>query len=193
MKSLWLKGPTKVNSGLQTYVSLLTDGGTAVTTGFADCSGLKTVLVGPYLEHGAAPRFAVAATGCILFLPRSSGHTTWGGYTAGGSGTVKQYYGPAEDLDLEIDEAKGTIAATVSSSVAFTNIMNAVASFRDDFGLSASINVTNVIEVGAGLVTADNAQYLAKSFSLLVFKITVRTKSYQCYFHLKRRAVGQTF
>ena len=106
---------------------------------------------------------------------------------------MKQYYGPTEDLDLEIDEAKGTIAATVSSSVAFTNIMNAVASFRDDFGLSASINVTNVIEVGAGLVTADNAQYLAKSFSLLVFKITVRTKSYQCYFHLKRRAVGQTF
>ena len=176
LKSLWLKGPNKASSGSQTYVSLATDGNNAVTSCFNGCSGLKTVLVGPYLEHSTAPQFAVAATDCVLFLPRSSGHTTWNSYTMGGSGTVRQFYGPTEDLDLEIDETKGTIAATVSSASALTNVLNAVASFRDDFGLAPSINVTNVIEVGAGLVTADNAQYLAKSFSSLVFKVTTQSQ-----------------
>ncbi len=183
MRSLWFKGPAKAASGTQTYTKLASVTSTAIETcfhgaqanGSADVTAIKHVLVGPYVECGvnpASPPKIYDATGCTLFLPRSSGHTTWTSYNAGGVNPIKQYYGPDEDLDLAIDEEAGTITATLSTASALTNVLNAVVVFKEDFGLHTKINVTTPIEVGEGLITAENVSYVTlKPFDSLVFAV----------------------
>lgn len=169
--SLCFKGPVTVAAGTQTFSTLKTADSTGQV--FAQCNALKTVFVGPNIKAHSninyTPRFP-NSTAYTIFLPRSGDNATWNSYSALGTNPNVIYYGPDEELDFKMGET--ALTATVRTANALTNVLNHVATFKNDFGLDTKINVTNSIEVASDLITAENMQYA--TFNSLVLKVTTK-------------------
>ena len=172
LKSLCFKGPVTVAAGTQTFSTLETADGTGQV--FAQCNALKTVFVGPNIKADSinyTPRFP-NSTAYTIFLPRSGDNATWNSYNALGTNPKVIYYGPDEELDFKMGET--ALTATVRTANALTNVLNHVATFKNDFGLDTKINVTNSIEVASDLITAENMQYA--TFNSLTFKVNTQAQ-----------------
>ena len=166
LKSLCFKGPATVASGTQPTVTLSTEDGTGQV--FAQCNALKTIFVGPNIKASNSvthtPRFP-NSTGYTLFLPRNSGNMTWNSYTALGTNPNVIYYGPNEELEFQLGDTM--VTAMVRTTGALTNLLNQVATFKNDFGLDTRISVTNTLDLTG--VTIDSTAVSGVTFDRLMF------------------------
>lgn len=173
IESLCFKGPMTVAAGTQETLTLSGNGIRSRSNG--GTPALKTVFVGPHITRRSSGYNLMEfkrANGCTYFFPRSSDASVSPDWPGGELGTNPNviYYGPNEELEFKMG---GTaLTATVRTANALTNVLNHVATFKNDFGLDTKINVTNSIEVASDLITAENMQYA--TFNSLMLKVTTQ-------------------
>lgn len=172
IESICFKGPVTVAAGTQETVTLSGAGLQSKST--KGTPSIKTVFVGPHVKHSTSGSNDFIefkrAIDCTYFFPRSGDGNDWPSTKVGGTNPKVIYYGPDEELDFKMGET--TLTATVRTANALTNVLNHVATFKNDFGLDTKINVTNSIEVASDLITAENMQYA--TFNSLMLKVTTQ-------------------
>ena len=148
-------------------VSLIT-----VCNTFYACTSLKVFLAGPRtgIDTTDMPwrnMFTHGTTECRVFVPANNGAVSgvrnaasWDAYEGNdwAAGNTVLFYGPGRELDFAFDHDSKKITATTTTAFAFTNVLAAVATFKDVFGYSTKVSVANAIEVESGTVTSEMAE-----------------------------------
>lgn len=162
LQNLYLRGPAVGTIEVTFFIN-----------SFNDNTGFKYILIDPTVRPRWKNNFRLGgSSGATIFAPR----TGWDGLdsTIGGSDNRVVYYGAGEELDITVNASANTLTATPATANALTNILNAVAVFKEEFGLDTKINITNAFEIGEGLITAENMQYA--TFNSLMFKVTTQAQ-----------------
>ena len=157
LKGVWVKGRPTVESGTQNYTSV------KQYNTFQDSTGLRVVLFGKNTSvTDTSDKYGmlngVTTAGCIVFAPANG---KWSSFTLGEGGIhYKVYYGADQDLDLEIDEAAGTITAKVKTEAMLKRVLEAAPIFKSEFNLDTRIEVAASLDVAdvsavAGHLAAD--------------------------------------
>ncbi len=167
LTAIWVKGRTTVASGSQPATTISMDGP------FRGCKNLKVALFGRNTSlnvYTSGNKMFQDLTGdCLFFAPKSGIINE-----NVGDKVVPAYYGPGEDLDIEIDEQAKLLTATVASASALTNVLNAASTFKSAFGLDTRINVTNTIELASDLITVE--KLANATFNSLTFKVNTQAQ-----------------
>jgi len=171
------KGPSTVaKGGAQTYSTLTMPNKTySILQG---CANVKFVVMGPNVKvdnKNKIESFLNKASNATVLVPRRSGNMTWDGsadISLGGTDNVVAYYGPGEEFDIEMGATTVTMIPTTAN--ALTNVLTYAKTFKTAFGLDARINVTNSIEIGEGLITAETLEYA--TFNSLMFKVNTQAQ-----------------
>ena len=170
-RAIWWKGPDTVTSGEQP-VSVI--GG--LTQIFRNDTNLRAVVLGPNVTYSYRNNTYPPFNGCSnvrAFLPK----TNWYGkenppIAYGGTSCKQIFYGPGEDIDVSID---GTF--TVATSNRLDDVLSVANYLHDYCGMNPKINVTNVIEIADGMITAEKLAFLSSgTFNSLVFKVNTQAQ-----------------
>ena len=171
------KGPSTVaKGGAQTYSTLTMPN--AIYASLRGCKKVKFVVMGPNVKVDNKNKIEDclhAASNATVLVPRRSGNMTWDGsaeISLGGTDNVVAYYGPGEEFDIEMGATTVTMIPTTAN--ALTNVLTYAKTFKTAFGLDARINVTNSIEIGEGLITAETLEYA--TFNSLMFKVNTQAQ-----------------
>lgn len=141
LEAIWVKGPATVAN--QTYTTVY------VNKFAANCTSLEMVLIGRNTKGGRMGNSLGGTAGVDWFEP-ANGY--WEDLTAsniGGTNNKVWKYGPNEEFDLEIDDAKMTATFTPTTEAALTNAFVWASSFKTHFGLDTVISITNTIETSS--------------------------------------------
>ena len=132
------------------------------------------MLFGPNVNHHETISVKPIFDGCNdvrFFCPKAY----WSDLTdklRGGSNCKTILYGPGEDIDISID---GTF--TVATSNRLDDVLSVANYLHDYCGMNPRINVTNVIEVADGMITAEKLAFLSSgTFNSLVFKVNTQAQ-----------------
>ena len=149
---------------------------------FSYCDSLKVVFMGPNTkaarikyaqeDHPWHMLSTVTEAYCKVFVP-SNGN--WDGFEPGGENNEAIFYGANTNLNLIVDDDAGTITAIPTDGAAFAKMLEVAPTLKECFGWDAKINVTNMIEVTDGVITAENAQWV-NSFNSIVFKVNTQAQ-----------------
>ena len=135
---------------------------------------LKYVLVDPTVRPKTGKLISFKFTdsnGATIFVPKVG----WDGVDAYvGANNKVVYYGRGEELDIAVNASANTLTATPTTANALTNVLDAAAVFKEEFGLDTRINVTNAIEIGEGVITAEKLRYA--TFNSLMFKVMTQSQ-----------------
>ena len=171
LKAVWICGPRTVDSGAQPTCYF---GESDTYYLFNDDSRLRVVLFGPNVNHHQTIAKFPIFEGCNdvrFFCPKAY----WSDLTAakrGGTNCKTILYGPGEDIDVSID---GTF--TVATSNRLDDVLSVANYLHDYCGMNPRINVTNVIEVADGIITAGKLAFLDNgTFNSLVFKVNTQAQ-----------------
>ena len=139
-------------------------------------SGMKVALFGPQVKGWSNNGYPFASTtcfGCRFYYPYGvDGWTTWKGTS--GSGVEAIPYGAGRDINLEIDEERNTITATVTTASRLVAVLNSAPYFKSGFGLDAHISVTNAIDLTG--VTITEQMVSGVTFDRLMFSAKEQTQ-----------------
>ena len=155
------------------------DSGTAnvsVKQPFRNAASLKIVFIGPNTKPMALNdnNMLLNVHGCKVFVPANGNWDTFN--PNGGNTTVDNeaiYYGTSTNLNLIVEDDKNRVTAIPTDGTAFAKMLEVAPLFKTYFGWDTSINVTNLIEVGAGVITTANTKWV-NSFNSLVFKVNTQ-------------------
>ena len=169
-RAIWWKGPDTVTSGEQPLSSI---GG--LTQIFRNDTNLRAVVLGPNVTYGYKNNDYPSFKGCSnvrAFLPKTNWYDRDSAITYGGTNCKQIFYGPGEDIDISID---GTF--TVATSNRLDDVLSVANYLHDYCGMNPRINVTNVIEVADGMITAEKLAFLDNgTFNSLVFKVNTQAQ-----------------
>jgi hypothetical protein len=84
-------------------------------------------------------------------------------------------YGSGRELDIEMDDATKTITAWPTTEHALTNVLNAAAVLKSEYGWNTRITVTNALEVTSGSITAEMLSGV--EFNSLLMMFAVKTQA----------------
>ena len=141
MKAIWVKGkPTEANQKYTTvYCGKIAQ----------DCTSLKMVLMGQNTKGSGIIQTNEKLTmlngdkGVHVLVP-ANGY--WDGLTTGGEDNKVWYYGPTNELDLVIDDAKMEATFTPTTENALTNVIAWAPLLKEHFDLDTVISITNHID-----------------------------------------------
>ena len=174
LTSVWVKGPKKVASGTQPYTSIASGRGNILYVN--GNLGLKVALFGPYTKTTGTGSYVLHTLNkCTVYVPRNGYwlEENLDSYFSGTSKTVL-FYGPGEELDISIDEAKNVLTATPTTVHALTNVMASAALFKSDFGLDTKISITNAFTYSASTFKGTTARDV--SFERLMFSVKTQAE-----------------
>ena len=165
-RAIWWQGPETVTDGEQPTANI-----TDLTAFVRQSSGTnpKVVVFGPNVTHsGSVSDMFQGCNGTVAFLPKA--HWSAGSYS--GTNCKQIFYGPGEDIDISID---GTF--TVATSNRLDEVLSVANYLHDYCDMNPKINVTNVIEVADGIITAGKLAFLDnRTFNSLVFKVNTQAQ-----------------
>ena len=170
--AVWWKGPETVTSGIQP-VSVI---GNKLTRIFYQDTSLRAVVFGPNVgfsggNSSSHPMF-LNCTNVRAFVPKARWNASSAMYFGSASECKVIKYGPGEDIDISID---GTF--TVATSNRLDDVLSVANYLHDYCGMNPKINVTNVIEVADGMITAEKLAFLDNgTFNSLVFKVNTQAQ-----------------
>ena len=171
LRAVWICGPRTVDSGEQPKCYF--DSGDTYWL-FRNDSHLRVVLFGPNVNHHQTISNSAIFDGCNdvrFFCPKAY----WSDIPdakRGGTNCKTILYGPGEDIDVSID---GTF--TVATSNRLDDVLSVANYLHDYCGMNPRINVTNVIEIADGMITAEKLAFLSSgTFNSLVFKVNTQAQ-----------------
>ena len=109
---------------------------------------------------------------CKVFVPANGKWNDFEYNAAGNNEAI--YYGANTNLNLIVDDDAGKITAIPTDSAALAKVLEVAPTLKTYLGWDTHITVTNMIEVAAGVITAENANWI-HSFNSLVFKVDTQT------------------
>ena len=158
------------------------DAGTAnvsVKQTFRNATSMKIVFIGRNTKPMAVTsdnNMLLNVHGCKVFVPANGNWDTFN--PNGGNNTIDNeaiYYGTNTNLNLIVEDEKNRVTAIPTDGTAFAKMLEVAPLFKTYFGWDTSINVTNLIEVGAGVITTANTKWV-NSFNSLVFKVNTQAQ-----------------
>ena len=141
MAAIWIKGkPTETS---QKYTTVYC--GTLAK----DCTSLKMVLMGrntkgKLLVPWNINYYMLAGDEGVQALVPANGY--WDGLEVGGKDNKVWYYGPTNEFDLVIDDAKMEATFTPTTENALTNVIAWAPLLKEHFDLDTVISITNHID-----------------------------------------------
>jgi hypothetical protein len=170
--AVWWKGPETVATGTQP-VSVI---GKALTRIFYRDTSLRAVVFGPNVGFSSGnsstyPMFKNCSN-VRAFVPKARWNSSSSMHFGSDAECKVIKYGPGEDIDISID---GTF--TVATSNRLDDVLSVANYLHDYCGMNPKINVTNVIEVADGMITAEKLAFLSSgTFNSLVFKVNTQAQ-----------------
>lgn len=166
LSAIWVKG--KPDAASQTYTTVY------CAKLAASCPSMKMILMG---KNTKGARMAQSSnymlnggSGVQVFVPANG---QWDGLKLGGSNN-KWYYGPTEELDLEINHEWMQATITPTTVNALTNALAWAPQFKTYFNLDAHISVTNTIDLTDVTITDDMVSGV--TFDRLMFSAKTQTQ-----------------
>ena len=146
-------------------------------------SARRFILVGPNVKCGDRNPlldYDGYASSLTVLLPSRSDNTTWNNADGGSDNTdiggdaktTIYRYGPAQEFDLLMGDTCVTAIPTTAN--ALTNVLNWAQTFKTAFNLDTRISITNAIEIGEGLITAEKMQYA--TFNSIMMKVSTQSQ-----------------
>ena len=170
LKGVWVKGRPTTSSASQPTTTV------RQPHMFQSSTKLKVVLFGEHtsLDQNNSPGNAMfdSVEGCTVFVPNKG---KWDECNYGGTDTKVITYGANTNLDIAVDEVNNAITFTPTDETALLNVLDAAPHFKDAFGWNAKINITNTIEVAAGVITSEKLN--AVEFNTLLLTFAVKTQA----------------
>ena len=157
------------------------DAGTAsisVKQTFRNATSMKVVFIGQNTRPMAVTsdnNMLLNVHGCKVLVPANG---NWDAFDPNGgntSGNEAIYYGSGTNLNLVVEDDKNMVTAIPTDGAAFAKMLEVAPLFKTYFGWDTSITVTNLIEVGAGVITTANTKWV-NSFNSLVFKVNTQAQ-----------------
>jgi len=168
LSAIWVKG--KPDAASQTYTTVYCE------RLAASCESMKMILMGKNTKgerrtQTGSNAMLYDATGVQVFIP-ANGY--WSGLVAGGTNSKVWYYGPTEELDLEINHEWMQATITPTTVNALTNALAWVPAFKTHFNLDAHISVTNTLDLTDVTITEDMTSGV--TFDRLMFSAKTQTQ-----------------
>ena len=171
LRAVWICGPRTVDSGEQPKC-YFASGDTYNLFNYD--SNLRVVLFGPNVNHHETISNNPIFSGCndVRFFCPKAYWSDLSDAKRGGTNCKTILYGPGEDIDVSID---GTF--TVATSNRLDDVLSVANYLHDYCDMNPKINVTNVIEIADGMITAEKLAFLSNgTFNSLVFKVNTQAQ-----------------